>query len=201
MKKTDARVERNTLAFNALMECLQHIQRSPDSFRGDKELILALKSQGSTAALKFIFEAGDTQKSTSPMSLNTLKTYAEKILPTGFDGFNRLRIAALEAVEAAERREQRSNKRTKVGLSMRVKELEHKLAMLQKTNLVLLQGLTRARDDIKSVRDAPTNGVRTLRATEAIKALSAITSLNAPPFNKLMSPEENTVIKLDEYRR
>ncbi|WP_313064960.1 hypothetical protein [Pseudomonas sp.] len=200
MKKVDARVERNTLALNTLMDFLHQVHRSPDSFKGNKELIQALKSQVATAGLDISFQVGETTKTTSPMSLNTLKTYAERNIPTGFDGFNRLRGSALEAVEAAERREQRSNKRTKVGLTLRAEELEHKLSALQKTNMVLLQALNRALDDIKSVRDASSTGVRALRATEAIKALSAITSLNAPPFNRLTNPDEKAVINLDEYR-
>lgn len=200
MKKVDARVERNTLALNTLMEFLHQVHKSPDSFKDNKELIQALKSQVATAGLEISFQVADAAKTTSPMSLNTLKTYAERNVPTGFDGFNRLRVSALEAVEAAKRRAERSNKRTKVGLTLRVEELEHKLSALQKTNMVLLQALNRALDDIKSVRDASTTGVRALRATEAIKALSAITSLNAPPFNRLTNPDEKAVINLDEYR-
>ncbi|QHE95676.1 hypothetical protein LCG56_20290 [Pseudomonas cannabina pv. alisalensis] len=201
MKKIDSRIERNTLAFKTLLECLQHIHQSPEHFKDNKELIKSLKSQASTAALDLKFKLGEDEKTTTPMSLNTLKTYAEKILPTGFDGLNRLRVAALEALEYAERKEQRSNKRTKVGLSLRAQELEYKLAILQKTNMVLLQALNRALDDIKSVRDAPTNGVRALRASEAAKALSAIVSLNAPPFNKLTTSDQTTVVNLDEYRK
>ncbi|WP_053225184.1 hypothetical protein [Pseudomonas helleri] len=201
MKKIDSRVERNTLALNVLVECLHQIHRSPESFQNNKELIKALKNQASTAALNLNFKVVEEEKTTSPMSLNTLKTYAEKILPTGFDGLNRLRVAALDALESAERRTQRSNKRTKVGLSLRVEELEYKLATSQRTNMVLLQALNRALDDIKSVRDAPSNGVRALRASEALKALSAITSLNAPPFHKLTPSDENTVVSLDEYRK
>lgn len=200
MKKIDSRVERNTLALNTLMEFLHQVHKSPDSFKDNKELIQALKSQVATAGLEISFQAGEAAKTTAPMSLNTLKTYAERHIPTGFDGFNRLRVSALEAVEAAQRRAERSNKRTKVGLTLRVEELEHKLSALQRTSMVLLQALNRSLDDIKSVRDASSAGVRALRATEAIKALSAITSLNAPPFNRLTNPDEKAVINLDEYR-
>jgi len=201
MKKTDARVERNTLALSTLVECLEKIRRAPDSFRGNKELVVALKSQGSTAALHFSFTVGEETKTTTPVSLNTLKTYAESNLSTGFDGLNKLRVAALEALEAAERREERSNKRTKVGLSLRVAELEQKLALHQKTNLTLLHALGNARDHIKSVRDAPNAGVRSLRAQEAIKALTAMASLNAPPYDKIPAPNGPSVVNLDEYRR
>lgn len=201
MKKIDARVERNTLAFNTLMELLLQIHESPESFKGNKELTQSLRSQASTAGLDIGFLLAGTFMETSPMSLNTLKTYAERELPTGFDGFNRLRLSALEALEAAERRNERSNKRTKAGLSLRAEELEHKLATHQRTNMVLLQALNRALDDIKSIRDAPSSGIRALRATEAIKALSAITSLNAPPYHQLIATDEKSVVKLDEYRR
>lgn len=114
MKKVDARVERNTLALNTLMELLHQVHKSPDSFKDNKELILTLKSQVATAGLEISFQAGEAAKTTSPMSLNTLKTYAERHIPTGFDGFNRLRVSALEAVEAAQRRAERSNKRTRL---------------------------------------------------------------------------------------
>jgi hypothetical protein len=201
MKKTDARVERNTSALFILVECLEKVRRAPESFRGNKELVAALKSQGSTAALNFSFTVGEETKTTTPVSLNTLKTYAESNLPIGFDGLNKLRVAALEALEASERREERSNKRTKVGLSLRVAELEQKLALHQKTNLTLLHALGNARDHIKSVRDAPNAGVRSLRAQEAIKALTAMASLNAPPYDKLPAPDGPSVVNLDEYRR
>lgn len=201
MKKTDARVERNTLAFFTLVECLEKIHSAPDSFRGNKELVVALKSQSSTAGLRFRFTVGEETKETIPVSLNTLKSYAESNLPTGFDGLNKLRVAALEALEASERHAARSNKRTKVGLSMRVAELEQKLAMHQKTNLTLLHALGNARDHIKSVRDAPNAGIRSLRAQEAVRALTAIVSLNAPPYDKLPTPDGPSVVNLDEYRR
>lgn len=201
MKKTDARVERNTLALSTLVECLELIHRSPGTFRGDQKLVAALKSQGSTAALSFSFTVGEVTKTTTPVSLNTLKTYAENNLPTGFDGLNRLRIAALQALEADARREERSNKRTKTGLSLRVAELEQRLALHQKTNLILLQALGRARDDIKSVRDAPNPGVRALRAQDALQALTAMASLNAPPYDKIPTPNGPSVVNLDEYRR
>lgn len=201
MKKIDARVERNTSALFTLVECLEKIRRTPDSFKGNKELVAALKSQSATAALNFSFTAGEETKTTTPVSLNTLKSYAESNLPTGFEGLNKLRVAALEALEASERREARSNKRTKVGLSMRVAELEQKLAMHQKTNLTLLHALGNARDHIKSVRDAPNAGVRSLRAQEAIKALTAMASLNAPPYDKIPAPNGPSVVNLDEYRR
>lgn len=83
---------------------------------------------------------------------------------------------------------------------MRVEELESKLAMHQRTNFVLLQALGRALDDIKSVRDAPNAGLRAHRASESIRGLAAITSLNAPPFNSLPTPSENPVVKLEDYR-
>lgn len=200
MSKIDTRIQRNTEAFNTLVECLLRIHRNPDAFKSDKALIPALKNQSSTAAMRISFEIEGSIKTTVPVSLNTLKTYAEKILPTGFDGLNRLRQAALEALELSERKAQRSNKRTKVGLSMRVEELESKLAMHQRTNFVLLQALGRALDDIKSVRDAPNAGLRAHRASESIRALAAITSLNAPPFNSLPAPSENPVVKLEDYR-
>lgn len=201
MKKTDARVERNTSALFKLVECLEKIRRSPDIFKGDKELVAALKSQSATAALNFSYTVGEKTKTTTPVSLNTLKSYADSNLPTGFDGLNKLRVSALEALEASERREARSNKRTKGGLSMRVLELEQKLAMHQKTNLTLLHALGNARDHIKSVRDAPNAGIRSLRAQEAIKALTAMVSLNAPPYDKLSAPDGPSVVNLDEYRR
>lgn len=201
MKRTDVRVERNTLAFSTLVECLQQIHRAPDSFRGNKELISALKSQSSTAALSLSFTVGAETKETTPVSLNTLKAYAQSKLPTGFDGLNNLRIAALDALEASERREERSNKRTKVGLSLRVAELEQKLAMHQKTNLTLLHALGNARDHIKSVRDAPNAGVRSLRAQEAIQALTVIASLNAPPYDKIPAPNGPSIVNLNEYKR
>lgn len=201
MKKTDARVERNTSALFTLVECLEKIRRSPDSFKGNKELVAALKSQSGTAALNLSYTVGEETKTTTPVSLNTLKSYADSNLATGFDGLNKLRVAALEALEASERREARSNKRTKVGLSMRVAELEQKLAMHQKTNLTLLHALGNARDHIKSVRDAPNAGIRSLRAQEAIKTLTAMVSLNAPPYDKLPAPDGPSVVNLDEYRR
>lgn len=201
MNKIDIRIQRNTEAFNTLVECLQQIHSNPDVFKNDKALISALKNQSATAAMSMSFEIEGSIKTTVPVSLNTLKTYAEKILPTGFDGLNRLRQAALEALELAERRAQRSNKRTKVGLSMRVEELESKLALHQRTNFVLLQAIGRALDDIKSVRDAPNAGLRAHRASESIRALAAIASLNAPPFNRLPAPSENPVVKIEDYRQ
>ncbi|XYQ84926.1 hypothetical protein ACTAB8_02965 [Pseudomonas syringae] len=66
MKKLDSRIERNTLAFKTLLECLQHIHQSPERFQGNKELIKSLKSQASTAALDLKFKTGEDERDNDP---------------------------------------------------------------------------------------------------------------------------------------
>lgn len=194
----DPRVEQNTKATNALRELLRLIVSEPKAYAGNDELLTALKSQGRTALLEIEFTNENGTHTTSPMSLNTLKHYADELFDRGFDGLNDLRMSALNAILAFRERSKGSNKRTKEGLRKSVEELEYTLEEHRKINFILLQGLSEALGSIKSVRDAPDTKIRQNRANDALAKLRAIVSLNPPPFDQLT--EASSVVDLDSYR-
>ncbi|MFI3187819.1 MAG: hypothetical protein QX198_17725 [Methylococcaceae bacterium] len=160
----DPRVEQNTKATNTLRELLRLIVSEPKAYADNDELLAALKSQGRTALLEIEFTNEKGTHTTSPMSLNTLKHYADELFDRGFDGLNDLRMGALNAILAFRESSKGSNKRTKEGLRKNVEELEYTLEEHRKINFILLQGLSEALGSIKSVRDAPDAKIRQNRA-------------------------------------
>ncbi|WP_371925830.1 hypothetical protein [Pseudomonas sp. PB101] len=177
---------KTTSAVKILQDLLILVAKRPQHFSSDTNLRLALKSQGGLASINIVYvsETGvDIQ--TTPMSLNTLKTYSNDVLNNGFKGLNSLRIKALEALEIAEKRNTQINKRTKSGLTRKVEQLEFELEMHRRTNYILLQALSTAIIQLSSVEDAPNELVRTKRIRDTQGLLRAIVGMNNPPFNEI----------------
>jgi len=181
-----------------LTELLRAICRSPASFTNSTKIKNALHSQGGLASLEFHFEDNGINKCTRPMSLNTLKSYANTELERGFQGLNDLRIASADAIQAYEKRSTGSNKRTKAGLTIRVSELEYESEALKKANLILLQALSSAMADINNIRDTADHSLREKRANDALQTMRAIVSLNPPPLDLLSATA--SIVTLADYR-
>lgn len=181
-----------------LTDLLRAICGDPAPFTNSTPIKTALHSQGGLASLEFNFEVNGINKCTRPMSLNTLKSYANAELERGFQGLNDLRIAAAEAIQTYEKRNTRSNKRTKVGLTIRVSELEQELEATKKANFILLQALSVALTDINNIRDTADPSLREKRANDALQTMRAIVSLNPPPLDLLSATA--SIVTLADYR-
>ncbi|MCO8260185.1 hypothetical protein NC656_01295 [Pseudomonas asiatica] len=159
-------------------------------YHSDQDLRKALKSQGGIAKLERAVtdDRGDTLQ-VIPMSLNTLKTYADAHLPGGFKALNDLRLKALEALEIAAKRGERSNKRTRSGLSLKVAELEHELELHRQTNMLLLKAIAECHEWFYNIRDASSALQREKDAQDAADTVRAVLSMAMPPFNTLHTVE------------
>nr|WP_319526870.1 hypothetical protein [Pseudomonas laurentiana] len=159
-------------------------------YHSDQDLRKALKSQGGIAKLERAVtdDRGDTLH-VIPMSLNTLKTYADAHLPGGFKALNDLRLKALEALEIAAKRGERSNKRTRSGLSLKVAELEHELELHRQTNMLLLKAIAECHEWFYNIRDASSALQREKDAQDAADTVRAVLSMAMPPFNTLHTVE------------
>lgn len=197
MSSSDPRVERNTESIIALRDLLRLIVSEPENFAENEKLIAALKSQGKTASLEYEVTFSGTDHKITPVSLNTLKTYSNELFESGFEGFNQLRVSALDSIRAFQERKSSSNKRTKSGLQMRVSELEDELEKHQQVNFILLQALSSSISAIKGIKNATTKDLMDKRSDEAISKLRAIVSMNPQPFDQLK--DSDTVVGISGF--
>jgi hypothetical protein len=164
--------------------------KRPLQYCADDEFRIALKSQGGIAKLKrsITTEQGEVIE-TLPMSLNSLKTYAESHLPGGFKTLNDLRLKAADALQLALKREERANKRTRSGLTLKVAQLAHELELHRQTNMILTRALSECMGQFVNIRDASSDKIRRKFARDATETLQAILSLAMPPFNVIDAPQ------------
>ncbi|MNJ33139.1 hypothetical protein D3C77_278180 [compost metagenome] len=193
-------------AVHGLHNLLINVIKRPQQHCGDEELKNALKSQGGIAKLdrEVTNDRGETFK-IFPMSLNSLKTYADSNLPGGFKALNDLRLKAGEALALTEKRGERANKRSRSGLALKVAELEHELLMHRQTNMLLLKALTESHDWFFNIRDASDAAHREKFTLDAADNLRAILSMAMPPFNILETANAPTpsadVANINDYRK
>lgn len=176
---SDKRVERNSKSIVALRDYLRDIVKQPASVSDDRDLLIALKSQGNLS--KYSNEIRGIQGS----SLNTIKRISEYCLDGGFGALDLLRRAALEAIATSAIDASRSNKESKAGLTKRVQELETENQILHEDLLRLSSALITsliqgrnyaAKSEKPSVLALCTREQRELRATLALM-------VNNPPSN------------------
>ncbi|MCY1278673.1 hypothetical protein D9M69_248310 [compost metagenome] len=201
--KNNSTPKPNTSATLIAGELLRLIFRSPDHFAKNESILKALRSQGALAKLELNFEDSGVQKIKPPMSINTLKSHANLHFKGGFKALDALRLAALMAIEKVNNsKESNSTKRTKSGLARLVVELEERLEKQQCTNMVLLQGLNLAINELRNIRSNLDSALLEKRASDAVQALTALLSL---PPEQPSSPSplsgSRRVTRLEEYRK
>tara|TARA_Y100000815_G_scaffold263441_1_gene278010 strand:+ start:3450 stop:4076 length:627 start_codon:yes stop_codon:yes gene_type:complete len=207
MRKSNSKSTLILEGLKALQALLVQINQMPEKFSADTELRAALKTQGGLAKLARSVNMGQGEfKSTSPVSLNTLKTHANENLAGGFRSLDNLRTKAIDALHSSDKQEQRANKRSKSGLTLKVHQLEQELEMQRQTNVILLQALSESMHQFTSIRDASSDSIRAKRTDDALQILRAITSMAIPPFNILPPPTETSnpstvVTNIDHYRK
>lgn len=177
----DKRVERNSRSLIELRDLLRRVCESPHEYVDDAQLRLSLKSQGALA--KFSRE----DLSILASSINTTKRIALEHIEGGYEALDNLRRSALQRLEECDNRPKKSNKRTRVGLAKRVAELEKQIDVLEAVNYALIQSLTEAVSDIRSVAHAESEEARVHRSREACKRLVSMVAINPSPFDQLES--------------
>ena len=192
----DRRVQKNLASIQAIREILLSIIQTPSQFSEDEDLQKSLKSQGGIAKLEYEVTIDQKDIHKASMSLNTLKRYADDIFDQGFEGLDQLRIKALEAIQTHIDRERRPDSRSRIGLQLKVRELEDELEKHRSTNFLLLQAITSAMSSIKGVRDASDAELREKRAKEGLNRIRAIASLNPHPFDQV----PDTVVSLKDFK-
>lgn len=195
--KTDKRVENNLAATLAARSILRSIIQNPEDYVDEESLIAALKSQGGLAKLDYETRIDGKTVLKMPMSLNTLKTYCDRELEDGFEGFDSLRLKAIDAIENYKARSVRPDSRSRVGMQSKIRELEEELDKHRAINFILLQAVQSAMSSIRSVKNAVDPELREKRAEEGMQRLRAITKLNPPPFDDTSKPN---VVSLKDYK-
>lgn len=176
---------------------LETIITSPHKFKDTPQITNSLKSQGATASLELEFESNGNKLSLIPMSLNSLKRYANEHYTEGFRGIDKLRIKAHDNLISAKEKTVRSNKRTKSGMLLRIEELENIVQKTQQANFILLQAIAQSMQSIMSINEASNGMTRNKRAQEALQSIRATVSLCPEPFNTI--PENLSVIPIHSH--
>jgi hypothetical protein len=175
MTSVDKRIEKNTNSAINKKKYLEDIVSDPTCFLKDIIRIeTVLKSQGAFSE----YEATYKNYELGGMSLNTLKRISNNVFIGGFDALERLRLLALETLRHKQNATQvkKRSKKTVTGLEIRVIELESDVESLRKTNLHLLQILSRLRYEIESIADTTRRDLRLKKADDSLSNLSILVS-------------------------
>lgn len=181
-------------AIDNLKIFLEAIIKSPHEFKHNLDIARSLKSQGATASLDLVFELDGRKFALIPMSLNSLKRYANEHHSDGFRGLDRLRIRAHDSLILAEKKAVTSNKRSKSGMLLRIEELEDVIQKTQQANFILLQAISQSMLSITSIVEAPNANIRAKRALEALQSIRATIDICPEPFNTIPKHENVTPI-------
>ena len=174
--------DKKKLGTNNLIKLLKSVTNSPDDYIKDNELLLALKSQSGLAGYE------NKQIKKEKVSLNTLKNRADAYIDGGFKVLDNYRTSAFQSMQYKKDKSGESNRRTRVGLSKRVNELEEEVLEMQKICFCLIQGVTEATDEIEALVTQDNRSVRERRAKQAVTKLKSLLTINPEPFN---SPVRN----------
>ena len=185
----DKRIDRSIKSTIALRNFLRDVCEKPGAHKADELLREALKSQGGLAKYT------NAELGIASTSINTLKRASAEAIEGGFRALDDLRKGALERIEDLEQREKTSNKRTRSGLAKRVDELEANTLILEQTNYFLVQALTEAISDIKSVANVDNKTARDRRSQEATRKL--LSMMTNKPLASGRMPSESNVIHLN----
>lgn len=195
MRTTDPNLRTKQMqAIYHLKAFLETVIKSPHDFKDNPEVVRSLKSQGSTASLDFQFEFDGRKLALTPMSLNSLKRYANDHNSEGFRGLDKLRIRAHDRLILAKQNVVTSNKRSKSGMLLRIDELEDVAQKTQQANFILLQAISQSMLSITSILEAPNAKIRAKRALEALQSIRAIVDICPEPFNTIPHHENITPI-------
>lgn len=201
--KHDVRFDQNIKSCLATCDLLRLILRNPGQFASSEVILNSLKSQGALAKLELIYDETGVMITKVSMSLNTLKAHAEIHLPGGFNELNSLRLAALKSIQDLDAKKQSpSTKRTKSGLTRIVTELEEELEKQQRANMILLQGLNLALNELRNIRSSLAPALLEKRANDAAQALTALLGMNPSfPDQNASSNTQGHATRFEDYRK
>ncbi|WP_439146517.1 hypothetical protein [Vibrio sp.] len=140
-------LEKNQTKILETEKLLREIITTPAEFKNDEELLKALKSQSAIAKYQ------NEERNIASCSLNTVKSISETLLDRGFLSLDELRINAKSAIEDAHHNENSSgsNRQTRAGLKLQVKDLESELDAAQCSNSLLTVMVSELRSRLKQL--------------------------------------------------
>tara|TARA_Y100001960_G_scaffold333998_2_gene443322 strand:+ start:17389 stop:17973 length:585 start_codon:yes stop_codon:yes gene_type:complete len=187
----DKRVLKNQEVIKAIHSFLIHVKENPCIYQDDKKrLIKLLKSQGGLS--KYENEDFGIEKT----SLNTLKRISPNVIDGGFEELNRCRIKALEALKNNKDKPSVSNKTSKSGLELTVRELENKIQQLQEAQLILIQGVSKGINSLQQIeKTKDLNRCNKLAEISRKELLSILSCSHNNDSNKVVNIKE---VKLNE---
>ncbi|WP_448090811.1 hypothetical protein [Pseudomonas azerbaijanoccidentalis] len=160
------------------------IEYSPGTYAKNKQVLDALKSQGSLCSLEMRFSIRDEHFVIRPISLNTLKKRLTGLeVDRNFQHLDKLRVNAQEAIRKFNEELATPKKRTRSALEIQVEELKASISSLQAVNMVLIQALEINRRDLITIADTTNMGLRQKRVNDAINRIIKILGLNPAPFD------------------
>lgn len=119
------------------------ILSSPDIFRADETLKLALKSQGKMAKYQNVEQGINT------LSLNTLKSLSDQLLEGGYAELDKLRINARNALNNSTSGKVKTD--SKAILRLQKAELERNLEIVQQSCFLLTTIIKEMRSQMSSI--------------------------------------------------
>jgi hypothetical protein len=125
-------------------ELLLEVIGSPEGFRDNVKLLLALNSQGNLA------KYSDESMGIAACALNTMKTIADKLLDRGFVELDELRKNAKDSIIETET-EVAENEKTKSGAVRKSKRLESELDQTRRSNFLLSLIIKEQRSQMKQI--------------------------------------------------
>ena len=173
-------------SIQSMIKLLRCILTHPEQFVEDKQVRLALKSQGALSSLTYTANFESESIAITPVSLTTLKSKVYSITgDISFDLLDKMRLEALSKLQRSEAFGSQKNRRSKQFITEKIKQLETDLNTLRESNFHMLQALIFAMNAIDSVGQAETNSLRTKRTKDAKETMQKILTLNTYPFDSL----------------
>ena len=145
---TDKRLQRSCESATARFKFLSEIIEAPQCFKGDEQLVSALRSQGGFANYK------NTEHGINSYSLNALKQAADKSLNGGFKALDLLRTHAREALLAQEIANTAREGRNKADLEARIIYFKEEIQALKEDLETLTWALSKSLSQSKSYANA-----------------------------------------------
>ncbi|TLS80656.1 hypothetical protein [Photobacterium damselae] len=162
--------EQNQQSVLNVMSFLNDIIQAPSDFVADETLRNVLKSQSVLAKYE------NAKYAITPCSKNTQESNADEVLEGGYDALNARRKLALEVLKDESGKGEKPNRTTKKGLELTVKELDRKIEILEKHNLMLTALLSSIKDIASNYAVRSGNSQLQADWVEQRKKISAIVS-------------------------
>lgn len=173
----------NETSIKNLKKLLIDVCEHPKNFLDNINLLQALKVQGDLA------HYSDKENQIFPSSLNTMKRICKRIYPRGYMELNELRERALQELKFAQSAAPVLNKRTKLGMSLVIRDLKIQCSQARTDCWHLTTAFTAAIGVIRDIAKSSRDPALLALWKKQEKELFAMFSLTKQPFAKKTDEE------------